>query len=262
MESKINKTKFVMDTDWIVKGTIDTEHKEYVLMSYFQKMNIFLEELKLYPMFIEISVQLASVQTLNTQTKLVKTKKKYLTSDDELIFQDLVSHDIPKLTEDEITELKKVVSNTIPKLFDYFNIVKALWTLVFDSLSINLKRNRKNIKSKSGFFYYIRDGVYRVWRYDTKRVPKTINQTKTKVKLIYEGDGEDLTIIQLISKFSTDYKKNGEKSFPIFEVLSTQEYPIDETLLPIAKRKILSLINQVVRYDKLEKEKKYITNGV
>ena len=40
MESKINKTKFVMDTDWIVKGTIDTEHKEYVLMSYFQKMNI------------------------------------------------------------------------------------------------------------------------------------------------------------------------------------------------------------------------------
>ena len=85
-------------------------------------------------------------------------------------------------------------------------------------------------------------------------------QTKTKVKLIYEGDGEDLTIIQLISKFSTDYKKNEEKSFPIFEVLSTQNYPIDETLLPIAKRKILSLINQVVRYDKLEKEKKYITN--
>jgi len=251
-----------MNTDWIVKGTIDSEHKEYVLMSYFQKMNKYLEELKLYPMFIEISVQLASVQTLSTRTKLVRTKKKFLTPDDELIFQDLQEYDIPPFSEEEIVELKKVATTTMPKLFDYFNIVKALWTLVFDSLSVNLKRNRSNINSKSGFFYYIRNGVTRIWRYDTKRVPKTIFQSKTKVKLIYEGDGEELTIIQLISKFSNNYKKNKEKNYPIFEVLSTQDFPIDETLVPIAKRKIMSLINQVVRYDKLEKEKKYITDGI
>lgn len=251
-----------METDWIVKGTIDTEQKEYVLMGYFQKMNKYLEELKLYPMFIEISVHLASVQTLTTQTKLIRTKHKFLTSDDELDLQDLVTYDIPNISDEEIVELKKVASNTIPKLFDYFNIVKALWTLVFDSLSINLKRNRKNIKSKSGFFYYIKNGTVRIWRYDTKRIPKTISQSKTKVKLIYEGDGEDLTIIQLISKFSSEYKVKKEKSFPIFEILSLQDFPIDETLVPIAKRKIMSLINQVVRYDSIEKEKKYITNGV
>ena len=97
---------------------------------------------------------------------------------------------------------------------------------------------------------------------DTKRVPRNLLQTKTKVKLLYEGTSDDLTIIQLISKFSPTYKSKAEKKFPIFEVLSTQNFPINETLVPVAKRKIVSLVNQTVRFDKLEQEKKLITNGV
>ena len=251
-----------MDTDWIVKGTIDAEQKEYVLMGYFQKLNTYLEELKLYPMFIEISVHLGSIQTIITQKKLLKTKKNYLTYDDELSVEDLISHDLPEMSETDIEEFKRVIKNTQPKLLDYFNIVKALWTLVFDSLSIYLKRNRSNIKSKSGFFYYKHEDTIRIWRYDTKRVPRNLLQTKTKVKLLYEGTSDDLTIIQLISKFSPTYKSKAEKKFPIFEVLSTQNFPINETLVPVAKRKIVSLVNQTVRFDKLEKEKKLITNGV
>lgn len=251
-----------METDWIVKGTIDTEQKEYILMGYFQKLNKYLEELKLYPMFIEVSVHLGSIQTIITQNKLLKTKKNYLTFDDELAAEDLITSDLPVLTEQDTEELKKVLKNTQPKMLDYFNIIKALWTLVFDSLSIYLKRNRWNIKSKSGFFYYKENEIIRIWRYDTKRIPKNPIQSKTKVKLLYEGTSDDLTIIQLISKFSPTYKSKAEKKFPIFEVLSTQNFPLNETLVPIAKRKIISLVNQSVRFDKLEKEKKLITNGV
>jgi len=115
-----------METDWIVKGTIDTEQKEYILMGYFQKLNKYLEELKLYPMFIEVSVHLGSIQTIITQNKLLKTKKNYLTFDDELAAEDLITSDLPVLTEQDTEELKKVLKNTQPKMLDYFNIIKAL----------------------------------------------------------------------------------------------------------------------------------------
>jgi hypothetical protein len=251
-----------MDPEWIITGSIDAEQKEYKLMAYFQKMNVFLEEIKLYPMFIEVSVHLGNIQTIINQNRILKTKKKFLSHDDELVVTDLVVHDLPVMSDEEQIEFKKILKNVQPKLFDYFNMVKAIWTLVYDSLTVNIKRNRNNLKSKSGFFYYRDEGMTYVWRYDIRRVRNSFNLTKTHVKMMYNGDGEDLTITQLISKFSKTYKTKKEKSFPVFEILSTQKFPIDETLVPIAKRKIVSLINQSAKIERLEREKKLITNGV
>ena len=251
-----------MDPEWIITGSIDAEQKEYKLMAYFQKMNVFLEEIKLYPMFIEVSVHLGNIQTIINQNRILKTKKKFLSHDDELVVTDLVVHDLPVMSNEEQVEFKKILKNVQPKLFDYFNMVKAIWTLVYDSLTVNIKRNRNNLKSKSGFFYYRDEGMTYVWRYDMRRVRNSFNLTKTHVKMMYNGDGEDLTITQLISKFSKTYKTKKEKSFPVFEILSTQKFPIAETLVPIAKRKIVSLINQSAKIERLEREKKLITNGV
>jgi hypothetical protein len=262
MENKPKKFKFVMDPRWIVDGVIDSEHKEYVLMGYFQKLNKYLEDIKLYPMFIELSIHLGNIQTLITQNKMLLSKKKFLTYDDELILSDLELVEPPQLTENETEEFKKVLLSTQPKLFDYFNIVKAIWTLVFDSITIQVKRNRNNLKSKSGFFYHKKENEIFIWRYDIKKVKNFPNQTKTNVKLIYKGDGEDLTVIQLLSKFSKTYKEKEEKKFPIFEMTSTQSFYMDETLIPITKRKIMSLIYQSIRIENLEEQKKLIENGV
>jgi hypothetical protein len=262
METKPKKRKFIMDPTWIVEGVIDTEHKEYVLMGYFQKLNKYLEEIKLYPMFIELSIHLGNIQTLLTQNKLLITNRKTLGPDDELILSDLQAINPPEFTDEEKDELKRVLLNTQPKLFDYFNIVKAIWTLVFDSIIIKVKRNSDNLNSKSGFFYSkIEETIY-IWRYDIKKVLKGNGQNKTNVKLIYQGGGDDLTIIQLLSKFSKTYKTKGEKTLPVFEVTSTQNFPIHETFVPVTKRKIMSLINQSIRIEKMEEQKKLLENGV
>ena len=251
-----------MDPKWVIEGIIDIEQKEYLLMAYFQKMNKFLEEIKLYPMFIELSIHLGNIQTLLTQNRLMVSKKKFLSYDDELLFSDLDIVNVPDLSENDLNELKKVLQHVQPKLFDYFNIVKAIWTLVYDSITITIKRNKDNILSKHGFFYYKRDKIIYLWRYDIRKVSKTQNQAKTHVNLIYSGDGEDLTIIQLLSKFSKTYKVRQEKKYPIFEIKSTQDFPIEETLIPVSKRKIVGLINQSMKYEKQLNEKKLIENGV
>ena len=71
------KIEFLMNTDWMFEKPIDQEHKEYKLLSYFQKMGEKLDRLELYPSFIELSLHFANVQTLYRNRKLLYTTKKF-----------------------------------------------------------------------------------------------------------------------------------------------------------------------------------------
>lgn len=242
--SKSKKYNFIMETDWLFNGVLDAEQKQYVLLGYFQKLNKYFEELKVYPMFIELSLQLGNMQTLSTQNKILYTDKKFKTPDDELLLTDLKLKDIPVLTDDEVIEYQKILKDCQPQIHDYFNFAKSLWSVVFDSITVKVRKNKSNVQNKIGFFYYTTNEKTYVWRYVTKKVYKTKNQQRTDLNLIFEDDLKDLTVYEVISKFSKTFEKNNENESPIFEVTCDNEFPLEETLLPIFKRKILSYINQ------------------
>ncbi len=233
-----------MDTDWLFDGILDAEQKQYVLLDYFQKMNQHLERMEVYPMFIELSLHLGNMQTLLTQNKILYTDRKLTSNDDELVLSDLKVKDIPVLDDEEIVEYHKILKNSQPQLYDYFNFAKSIWSIVFDSIEVVVKKNKNNLQSKSGFFSYKSENNIYVWQYTTRKIYKTNGQTKTSLKLIHKGQQNDLTISEIISKFSKTYEKNNEKSYPVFEVFCSDVFPLEQTLLPIFKRKILSYIHQ------------------
>jgi len=233
-----------MDTDWIFQGILDSEQKEYVLLNYFQKLNEHLEAMKVYPMFIELSLHLGNIQTLLTRNQMLYTDKKFTSPDDEIVLSDLKVKDIPEMNDQEFDEYRKILKYSQPKLFDYFNIAKSIWSIVYDSITTTIKKNKKNINSKSGFFYYKTGENILVLKYTTRRVKNTKNQTRTSLKEIYNGPQNDLTIQEIISKFSLTYEKGKENEFPIIEVNCSQLFPLQETLIPIFKRKVLALIAQ------------------
>jgi hypothetical protein len=243
-KKKRNKNNFIMDTDWLFDGILDAEQKQYVLLNYFQKMNQHLERMEVYPMFIELSLHLGNMQTLLTQNKILYTDRKLTSNDDELVLSDLKVKDIPVLDEEEIVEYHKILKNSQPQLYDYFNFAKSIWSIVFDSIEVVVKKNKNNLQSKSGFFTYKSDDNIYVWQYTTRKIYKTNGQTKTSLKLIYSGLQNNLTISEIISKFSKTYEKNNEKNYPVFEVFCSDVFPLEQTLVPIFKRKILSYIHQ------------------
>jgi hypothetical protein len=249
-KQKNKKTSFIMNTDWLFDGVLDAEQKQYVLLDYFQKMNKHLEKMEVYPMFIELSLHLGNMQTLLTQNKILYIDRKLSSKDDELIFSDLKVKDIPVLADEEIVEYHKILKNSQPQLYDYFNFAKSIWSIVYDSIDVVMKKNKSNLSNKSGFFYYkLPDKLY-IWQYTNRKIYKTKNQTKTSLKLIYEGVQDDLTISQIISKFSKTYEKNNEESHPLFEVFCSDIFPLEETLVPIFKRKILAYISQSGKQNK------------
>jgi hypothetical protein len=153
-----NKPGFIMDTDWLFQGILDAEQKEYILLSYFQKINQNLEELKIYPMFTDLSLHLGNIQTLLTKNQILYTNKNfYLNNLEELTFKDLKLKNIPQLTSEEYEEYQKILRSSQSKLFDYFNIAKAVWSIAYDSIQIKVVKNFKNTSSPIGFFYFEKD---------------------------------------------------------------------------------------------------------
>jgi hypothetical protein len=237
------KIEFLMDTDWMFEKPIDREHKEYKLLSYFQKMGDKLDKFELYPGFIELSLHLINLQTLIRDRKLIYTTKTFSSIDDELLVKDLKIKDIPQMSEQEQNEFISILNYSTPRLFEYFNIAKSVWTAVYDSVNLSVKKNKKNSISEQGYFYFTSKEQNKIlfWEYEIKRAAKKSPESKTIVKLIYSDKIENLTIPKIISNFSSLENK---RALPVFQMESKGDFPIEETLLPLFKRRLISFINQ------------------
>jgi hypothetical protein len=223
-----NKLKFVMDTDWIFDGVIDAEQKQYVLLGYFQKLNKQLEEMKVYPMFTEITLHLANVQNIIKNNKILYTDKKLTNYDDELTFIDLKTKDLPPLKVTELNELKTILQYSLSKLQDYFDIIKSIWTVVYDLIEIVSIFNEDNLTSKRGYFYTKSNQIIKIWEYNIRKY-KGYNTFNIEEKL------EDDLLKHI---HSIDNK------LPSFYLHCEKDVPMEETLIPLFKRKVMSYVLQ------------------
>jgi len=246
------KIEFLMNTEWMFEKPIDQEHKEYKLLSYFQKMGKKLDNMELYPSFIELSLHLANIQTLIKDKKIIYTDKKFSTIDDELLVKDLKIKEIPKLEIEEIDEFTKILSYSAPRMLEYFNIAKSVW---------EIKKNKDNVLEKKGYFYYTnpKDEQLYIWEFDIKPVNKKSPESKTLVNLIYSDKKNNLTITKIINTFSHWNVENKTK-LPLFEMTCDGEFPINETLLPLFKRKLISYVNQVQILENYKKNKEQLNS--
>jgi hypothetical protein len=241
--AKKKKIEFLMNTEWMFEKPIDKEHKEYKLLSYFQKMGEKLDNMELYPGFIELALHLANVQTLVKDKKILYTNKRFSSIDDELLVKDLKIKDVPEMSRDEYEEFIKILSYTTPRMSEYFNIAKSVWELVFDRIYLTVKKNKENIINNVGYFYFDdkKNKNIIVWEYEKKPAAKGSPESKLVVNKIYEGEKNNLTPTKIITTFS---ELEDKKKLPVVEMISNGEFPLEETLLPLFKRKLISYIEQ------------------
>lgn len=232
-----------MNTDWMFEKPIDREHKEYKLLSYFQKMGEKLDNMELYPGFIELSLHLANVQTLVKDKKVLYTNKKFSSIDDELLVKDLKIKDVPEMTKDEYEEFIKILSYSAPRIYEYFGLAKSVWELVFDSVHLKVKKNTKNILENKGYFYFTNNETIYIWEYEKKPAAKGSPESKVITNLIYCDSKNNLTVPKIITNF-TQWNTEDSKKLPIVEMISRGDFPIEETLLPMFKRKLISYVSQ------------------
>jgi hypothetical protein len=126
--------------------------------------------------------------------------------------------------------------------------------MAFDSVEIFLKKNKSYIASGAGYAFYYRkkeNKVY-VWEYQIKRDRKQPNTNKTTIKLIYENTPEDVTLSSIIETNSSFVKTKNCKTLPVFEMQCNQDFPMEQTIVPIMKRKIMAYIFQILNLSKIK----------
>jgi hypothetical protein len=173
--------------------------------------------------------------------------KKFEVIDDEILINELKFTPIPKLGDDELEELNKILKYAGPKFFEYFNVIKALWTLTYDSVSIKHTNEKKNQSLETGYFFTLNGNNKKIWKYTTGGIDMVKHDSKFAVKLLF--DGESRKVIKTIMK-----ELGEDNDLPIFELMSSNDLPFENTLLPIYKRKILSYIIQKKTIVNLKKD--------
>ena len=239
---------FKLSPEWMFTQPIDFEYNKYTLLGYLQKCEKSFDNFEIYPDFVEISLHLANLQSLMKERTLLLTNKKFQSPDDEILLKELYPKRITGLTEDEFAEIEKTIMYSGNKLLDVFNVGKSIWNIVYESTNVVLKKNKKFINSGRGFVYFpIKDlKKVLVWEFRFEKNRITKGETKMNMDLIWEGDPQGLKIFDIcLERSSWDNVEDIEK-LPLFEITTNNKFPMEETLIPMIKRKIVGYLTQSI----------------
>ena len=85
--------------------------------------------------------------------------------------KELIAKKPRELSKEEENELSETIKFSGSKLFDAFNMAKAIWNIAYDSVDVQIKKNKAGLVSGSGYiFYYQKDteSLF-VWEYQIKK---------------------------------------------------------------------------------------------
>jgi hypothetical protein len=236
-----------MKTDWLFQEPIDLEHKQYTLLGYLQKLDKNLNTFKLYPQFQEISLHLANINLVIEKGQYLTMNRSLKDPDDEILLSDLIANNCPPMTKEEIVEVYEVCKFSTEKLTDYFNHAKAIWDIVNDTVSIDPIINKKNIEPKQGLFFLDFGNKTYFYEFIIKPIKKDVIETKCHIKKIAECEKKDFE--EKVKEVKRPLIKNLQdtdvhKNLIMFKINHNDTFPLKETLLPIAKRKIMNYMIQ------------------
>lgn len=240
------KMSFKLNPEWMLKEPLDFEYNKYTLLDYIQKCEKNLDNFEIYPDFVELSLHLANMQSLVKENTLLLTDKKFDSCDDEILIKDLYPKKPREMSKEEEDELQKTLHYSNNKLFDTFNLAKSIWDIAFNNVEISVKKNKGSLISGMGYVFYYRkteNKVY-VWEYQIKKRRKNTTN-RTILNKIYENTPEDTTLSSIIETNSSFNKYDYYKTLPIFEMQCNQDFPMDQTVIPIMKRKITAYVYQI-----------------
>jgi len=227
-----------MNTNWMLCEPIDFEYQEYKMMAYFQKVSNDLDNFKLYPHFRDISLNYANFSNLKSKDKYIKLISKLDDIDEEILITDLEYYDVPQMSPKDYSEYRTIIDFGESKFKDYFLIAKSIWTIIYESLWIDVLENENELKRGKGFLFFQYGDINYLYRYEKKKLKRNKKETKivlTPIKI----SADNLNISDLISEDKYEIKKPGHPIFFIKIRKNTENIvPLNETILPLIKRRI------------------------
>jgi hypothetical protein len=227
---------------WFADGYIDFELKKYTLLAYLQEINRQFNENKLYPQLSDVIFHYNNIVAFRENKKFLQDQfPKKLTGIQleklQLLYEQIVEDD------ELMQELEDIIHYAAARMKRTISSGTEIYEFVEDKLNI-FPVGLLPIETNEGYFF-LSEGSYRdtrVYQYRLSFFEKHDEKYRS-IKTEFVGQFErsmantyELIKIELI---------RNRKELPnpaVYSIETDLSFPVDETLLPVAKRTLVRYI--------------------
>ncbi|ASU36621.1 hypothetical protein [Mucilaginibacter xinganensis] len=229
--------------NWFIEGSIDFEHKKYVLLDYLQQINRHFDKSKLYPTITDLIFHFNNLLYFKkNKTMLQQAFPQRLTKADieavKLTYQKIVDDD------NSMREIEQIISYALQKMDPAIQTGKEIYDFVESRLNIDPVGivpllpyhgyfSLRNGGERTNFIYEFQITIFE--NKDDKYRGININYVDTWEQSI--TNTPEALKLDLI-------RRNKHLPNPaVYYVQSDITFPLEQTLLPVAKRSLVKYIS-------------------
>lgn len=242
MKSKIITLMNDLSETWFIEGNIDFESKKYTLLAYLQKVNACFDVKKLYPELSDVIFHYNNLMTFKQTKRLMQNRfPRRLTGVQlqklELIYEEMIADDELMSEIEEITYYAtQHIKATITGGTDLYEFVEHNITITpVGILPMDLDEG----------YFFLCDGYrrsIRVYQYRLSIFTHSSDKYRS-LRSHYLSDWERNLTNSYESIKADLMRQNRDLGAPAVYTIETQlTYPVEETLLPVAKRSLVRYI--------------------
>lgn len=230
--------------NWFFEDLPDFEYKKYILLAYLKDVHAQFTETKLYPALSDLVFHYRNLTSFMEQKQaLYNAFPERLTEIDmqrfHLAFSKVMSND------ELMNHLEEVLSYSIPELKKQLDEGKEIYDFIEKEIQINpvgilpLYRNEGYMLVRDGDLPEIKVFEFAVqfFTHEEEQFRSVQTQYLTSYRRSVVNTAENIKIDMIRHR----------KKLPnpaTFSVESTYEFPLEETVIPVAKRMLMKFIQQ------------------
>ncbi len=232
-----------LSNNWLTEGLIDFEYKKYVLLAYLQEVNINFEEKKLYPVLSDLIFHFQNLMILKENKQLIKNAfPERLNQPDfeklQMVYEKIVEDD------EMMEEIESIISFSIPEFKLHLADGKDLYENFESKMQISPIGLSPLYPDEGYLFVSEADSrMTRIYEYQItifQSVQEKYRGVHTRF-LEAQRRGMANTYENMKVDLIKRYKKLPNPGTYLVE--SKIEMPVDESLLPIAKRLLVKYVS-------------------
>lgn len=229
--------------NWFIEGSIDFEHKKYILLDYLQEINRHFDRSRLYPNLTDLIFHYNNLLDFKRhKTVLQQAFPQQMTKADmealKLTYQKIIQDD------DSMREIESIISYALYKMNPAIQTGKEIYDFVESHLAID-PVGLVPLMPYNGYFS-LRNGKERTnWIYEYQITIFERKDDKFRGINIQFIDTYEQSITNTPEAIKLDLISK-HKHLPnpaVYYVQSDISFPLEQTLLPVAKRSLVKYIS-------------------
>jgi hypothetical protein len=232
-----------LNKNWLTDGLIDFEYKKYILLAYLQGVKSEFGERKLYPVFSDLLSHYRNLVLLRQNKSLLRENfPKELSGGDfeklELLYKDIVEDD--KI----MAELEEIMAFSIPKFEQHLSEGKDLYEEVENCMNIT-PIGLYSLNAENGFMFLYVDGKKETNVYEYEITIFESAEEKFRGVHTHYLESVPKNQFQTYESMKVELSRKYQRySNPATYLIDSKiAYPVEEAILPIAKRMLVRFLS-------------------